>query len=254
MKIISFISNRPWHTKDSKLKPISTSKLIPKWFKDADRFAKMPNGQYINAPSYACPVPREGTTDDYGRLPTWKACPALLDIFTTGYSLVTPCDIEFFLNDAGQIDVKIEEPMYKSFAMRRAPMLQFFHPEGYYDYHFAWTSDWAVKVPAGYSVLYVSPLNRYDLPIMTVSGIIDNDKVNLPGSMPFFVQKGWTGILPAGTPYAQLFPFLREDWKSEVIIPTTQEMMNDNIENSKRYRVPDGGVYQKEVWTKRLYE
>jgi hypothetical protein len=114
--------------------------------------------------------------------------------------------------------------------------------------------DWAVKVPDGYSVLYVAPFNRYDLPIMTVSGIIDNDKVDLLGSFPFFVQQGWTGVLPAGTPYAQLLPFLREDWKSEITIPTSSQMMNHNIENSKKYRVPDGGVYQKEVWTKRLYE
>lgn len=241
MKIIDFISNRPWLNKDSKSKPVPISKSIPQWYKEADRFAKMPNGDYWVGP-------------DKGKIPTWKACPAILDILTTGYSLVTPCDIEFFLDDAGQIDVKIEDPMYKDFATRRTPMPQFRHPEGYYNYHFAWMPDWAVKVPEGYSVLYVAPFNRYDLPIMTVSGIIDNDKVNLPGSFPFFVQQGWTGVLPAGTPYAQLLPFLREDWKSEIIIPSTQKMMNDNIENSKKYRVPDGGVYQKEVWTKRLYE
>jgi hypothetical protein len=241
VKIIDFISNRPWLTKDSKSKPAPISKSMPQWYKEADRFAKMPNGEYWVGP-------------DKGKIPTWKACPAILDILTTGYSLVTPCDIEFFLDGAGQIDVKIEDPMYKDFATRRTPMPQFRHPEGYYNYHFAWMPDWAVKVPEGYSVLYVSPFNRYDLPIMTVSGIIDNDKVNLPGSFPFFVQKGWTGVLPAGTPYAQLLPFLREDWKSEITIPTSSQMMNHNIENSKKYRVPDGGVYQKEVWTKRLYE
>jgi hypothetical protein len=241
MKIIDFISNRPWLTKESKSKPVPISKSMPQWYKEADRFAKMPNGEYWVGP-------------DKGKIPTWKACPAILDILTTGYSLVTPCDIEFFLDDAGQIDVKIEDPMYKDFATRRTPMPQFRHPEGYYNYHFAWMPDWAVKVPDGYSVLYVSPFNRYDLPIMTVSGIIDNDKVNLPGSFPFFVQEGWTGVLPAGTPYAQLLPFLREDWKSEITIPTASQMMNHNIENSKKYRVPDGGVYQKEVWTKRLYE
>jgi hypothetical protein len=89
---------------------------------------------------------------------------------------------------------------------------------------------------------------------MTVSGIIDNDKVNLPGSFPFFIKQGWTGILPAGTPYAQLLPFLREDWKSTISIPNISEMTNNNMENSKKYRIPNGGVYKKEVWTRRLYE
>lgn len=241
MKVIEFISNRYWLTKESQSKPQPTSKTMPKWYREADRFAKMPNGEYWIGP-------------DKGKIPTWKACPAVLDILTTGYSLLTPCDIEFFLDDAGQIDVKIEDKLYQDFVIRRTPMPQFHQPEGYYQYHFGWMPDWAVSVPEGYSVLYVSPFNRYDLPFMTVSGIIDNDKVNLPGSFPFFVREGWTGVLPAGTPYAQMLPFLREDWKSEVTIPSASVMMNHNIENSKKYRVPDGGVYQKEVWTKRFYE
>jgi hypothetical protein len=241
MNIIEFISNRPWLTRESKSKPDPISKTIPQWYSDADRFAKMPDGQYWVGP-------------DSGKIPTWKACPAILDILTTGYSLLTPCDIEFFLDSAGQIDLNIQDPKYKDFVTRRTPMPQFYHPEGYYEYHFAWMPDWAVRVPDGYSVLYVSPFNRYDLPFMTVSGIIDNDKVNLPGSCPFFIKQGWTGILPAGTPYAQLLPFLREDWKSTISIPNISEMTNNNMENSKKYRIPNGGVYKKEVWTRRLYE
>jgi hypothetical protein len=241
MNIINFISDKPWLTKESKSKPIPTSKLIPQWYKEADRFAKDPNGEYI-------------IKEDQSKKLTWKSCPVILDIITTGYTFVTPCDIEFFVNNAGQIDVKIENILYNRFVTGRSPMKHFHHPEGYYKHHFSWMPDWAVKVPDGYSVLYVSPLNRYDLPIMTVSGIIDNDKVNFPGQLPFFLQEGWTGVLPAGTPYAQLIPFLREDWKSEINITPSSQIIKDTAENKKRYRVPDGGVYQKEVWTKRTYE
>ena len=46
MKIIDFISNRPWLTKDSKSKPVPISKSMPQWYREADRFAKMPNGEY----------------------------------------------------------------------------------------------------------------------------------------------------------------------------------------------------------------
>jgi hypothetical protein len=241
MNIINFISNRYWLTEDSISKPTPSSKIIPNWYREADRFAKMPNGK-----------PWIGI--DKGKIPTWKACPAILDVFTTGYSLLTPCDIEFFLDDFGIISVKIEDNLYKDFVTKRSPMPQFQHPEGFYSDHFAWMPDWAIKVPKGYSVLYVSPLNRYDLPLMTVSGIIDNDNINLPGSFPFFIRSGWVGVLPAGTPYAQLIPFLREDWKSEVTIPDHKEMIQNNIKNSKKYRIPNGGVYQKNVWFKRSYE
>jgi len=89
---------------------------------------------------------------------------------------------------------------------------------------------------------------------MTVSGIIDNDKVNLPGSMPFFLKEGWTGVIPKGTPYAQLIPFKREDWESEIIIEDYNTIFKKNHENSKKYRIPNGGVYKNEVWTKRTYE
>jgi hypothetical protein len=241
MNIIEFIANKNWLTKDSDSKPIPTLKSIPKWYREADRFFKMGNGQYHETPGF-------------GKTPTFKSCPALLDIFTSGYTLVTPCNVEFFLDQHGQINSKIEDTRYTNFVTLRPPMEEFHNPEGYHSYHFAWWPEWGVKVPDGYSVLYVSPFNRYDLPFMTISGVIDNDKVNLPGLMPFFVQKGWTGVIPAGTPYAQLLPFLREDWKSEIIIPTETEILNSNIENSKKYRIPDGGVYRKEVWTKRSYE
>jgi len=241
MKIINFISNRPWLDKESQSQPVPISKSMPKWYKEADRFVKDENGEYVIG-------------KDDGKVLTWKACPAILDILTTGYTFVTPCDIEFFINDDEKIDVKIENILYKDFVNKRPPMEQFHHPERYYKDHFAWLPQWGIQVPDGYSVLYVSPINRYDLPIMTTSGIIDNDKVNFPGSIPFFLQEGWTGVLPAGTPYAQIIPFLRENWKSEITITPTSQLIKNKIENSKKYRVPNGGVYQKEIRTKRIYE
>lgn len=241
MKIIEFISNRYWLNKDSISKPESMFKFLPSWYREADRFAKTPDGEYWVGP-------------DSGKIPTWKACPALLDIMTTGYSLVTPCDIEFLMDSAGNISVNISDDIYKDFVTRREPMPQFEQPHGYYKHHFAWFPDWAVSVPKGYSVLYASPFNRYDLPFITVSGIIDNDKVNLPGSMPFFIREGWTGTIPAGTPYAQMLPFLREDWKSQTNIPKIDEMLANNIENTKIYRVPNGGIYKNKVWSRRSYE
>jgi hypothetical protein len=134
-------------------------------------------------------------------------------------------------------------------------MYQFVPPTGYHEAHFAWWSDWAVEVPEGYCVLYSQPFNRFELPFLTTSGVIDNDKVSLPGTMPFFVVKGFTGIIPAGTPYAQMVPFKRENWESETDSEISfMEISMKNHVNSKKYRVPNGGVYQKEVWERRTYE
>ena len=43
--IATFRSFRAWLNKDSKSVPTSTKNEVPDWYKDADRFAKMPNGE-----------------------------------------------------------------------------------------------------------------------------------------------------------------------------------------------------------------
>lgn len=237
---IKFVTNRPWLSKNSSSKPEPIIKSIPAWYREADRFAKKPDGEYWIGP-------------DNGKIPTWKACPAIFDIMGTGYSLKTPCDIEFKIGDFGKLSVKVFDDKYKDFVTKREPMPQFVNPEGYHEVHFAWMPDWAVETPEGYSVLYSQPFNRFELPFLTTSGIIDNDKVNLMGSMPFFLRKGFEGIIPEGTVYAQMIPFKRDNWEHEVIIENPSNLYKKNMENSRKYRVPDGGVYKNQVWEKRTY-
>jgi hypothetical protein len=242
MPEIKFVSNRPWLNENSISKPEPVIKTIPEWYINADRHYKHPQtGEHVIGP-------------DGGKIVTWKGCPAIYDIMGSGYVYKTPCDIEFFINHKGETDVKVHDPNYQDFCTKRDPLPQFRHPDGYSEQHFAWWADWAVEVPEGYSVLYTTPLNRYELPFITTNGIIDNDKVNLPGTMPFFLIKGFTGVIPAGTPYAQLIPFKRENWESTVIIEPPEILYEKNMKNAEKYRVPDGGIYQREVWERRTYK
>jgi hypothetical protein len=252
--IVTFKSSQPWLTKESISVPAPSQNYIPDWYKDADRFAKMPNGEYYKATKEVCPFPKEGTTDDYGKIPTWKACPAILDSFMTGYVLKTPCDIDFFKNEQGIIDVKVHDSRYKNFVTKRPPMAQFEHPMGFYKYHFAWYPDWEISLPEGYSAIYLTPMNRFDLPFLNTSGIIDNDKVSLAGTFPFFVSEGWEGTIPEGTPYMQFIPFKRENWSSEVEILNTSQIYTRMMDNAKFYRQPDGGIYKNKVWSRREYK
>lgn len=238
---IKFVSNRPWLKKDSISKPTAAIKEIPDWFRKADRFAVNPiTKDYWQGP-------------DGGKVPTWKACPAIFDILGTGYVLKTPCEVRFYLKN-NKMCVEIKEDMYKDFCSPRDPMPQFVHPKGYHKEHFAWYPDWAIELPEGYSALYTTPFNRFDLPFLMTTGIVDNDKINLPGTMPFFIIRGFEGVLPAGTPYAQIIPFKREDWLSEIFIENPNNLYKKNQKNSDKYRVKDGGVYKNEVWSKRTYE
>lgn len=254
IKNIIFRSFRPWLNRESNSTPGTTHSVMPQWYKEADRFAKMPNGEYYKAPSNMCPFPKEGTKDDYGKIPTWKACPAIMDGFSTGYVLKTPCDIKFFKNNNGKIDVEISESRYKDFVGKRPPMDQFQHPLGYHRDHFSWQPDWGLEVPEGYSCLYLTPMNRFDLPFLNTTGVIDNDKVHLSGTFPFFIVENYEGTIPAGTPYMQIIPFKRENWQSEIEILSQKDIYDKMVDNMKKYRIPDGGVYIKSVWDRREYK
>lgn len=239
MNKIKFISNRPWLTKNSPSAPVPASKIMPDWYLKADRYVKAPSGEnYIDS---------EG-----GRIPSWKACPAIYDIFMTGYFLKTPCDIEF-IDRGGKLEVSISDYNYEGFVQNRQPMPGFEQPEGYLEDHFAWWPDWAPSLPDGYCALYSHPFNRFDLPFLNTTGIVDQDKIDLPGTVPFFVKKGWSGVIEKGTPFLQILPFKREDWESEHVELDGHDIMKRNIRNMKKYRKPDGGIYLNKVWEKRKY-
>lgn len=211
--------------------PESASKNIPDWYMKANK--------YITNPITGDPV-----LDEYGgRASSFKSCPAILDILNTGYVLKTPCDL-FFSEKNGFPYVNTPHE-YKDFCQSRDIMPEFQVPDGYYENAFHWYPDWGVELPEGYSAMYIQPLNHYNLPFLTTSGIIDNDKVNTPGLLPFFLRKGFSGILPAHTPYIQIIPFKKEDWQSEFKLYDEQKTSERFLKSSSLFRVPGGGVYKK---------
>jgi hypothetical protein len=68
--------------------------------------------------------------DGGGKIPSWKACPALFDVMGTGYTYKTPCDIEFVVDAAGDIHARALDAQHKDFLMDREPLPQFVHPRG----------------------------------------------------------------------------------------------------------------------------
>ena len=250
-----FKSYRPWLNKESISVPSPTQDVIPQWYKEADRFAKNPfTGEYYKATKEVCPFPKEGTTDDYGKIPTWKACPAIMDAFMTGYVFKTPCDIKFYKNERGNIDVEVSDSKCKDFVTSRSPMPQFQHPEGFYKEHFAWMPDWGLELPEGYSALFMTPMNRFDLPFINTTGVVDSDKVHILGSFPFFIIEGWEGTISAGTPFLQVLPFKRENWEHNIEILDQSKIYAKMVDNANFYRQPDGGIYKSKIWTRREYK
>ena len=240
-KKIIFTSSVPGTKAEKNLIPAPSSQNIPEWFQKANRYAKDPS------------TDKYWLDENGGKYSTWKGCPVLADMLSTGYLLKTPCDIKFYLNK-GDIDVEINDKDKKYFCTKRNPMYQFVHPNGYYETHFAWTPNWAIKLPEGYSALYTMPLNRFDLPFLMTTGIVDNDKISGSGSIPFFLVKGFEGTIPAGTPYAQIIPFKRENWESEIVIQGDEIIKENIMKNYELTRIKDGGYYRKNIWSKRTYK
>ena len=76
-------------------------------------------------------------------------------------------------------------------------------------------SFWTIELPPGYSLLVTHPINRADLPFLTLTGLVDADRykenfVNFPAA---WSKKDFEGVIPKGTPVAQCIPVEREIWQ-----------------------------------------
>lgn len=126
-------------------------------------------------------------------------------------------------------------------------------PEGYEGIHFTWTTNWFPQTPKGYSVLMTHPINRFDLPFLTLTGIIDCSGYINGGLLPFFIKKDFVGVIPAGTPYAQVIPLKNEDWQSENVFYDEDEMAVHRKQMRLKYNVdhPDHTTNYKELYWER---
>jgi len=240
MNKIVFHSNRLYNNSSDKFYPVPSKEMVPKWYSSADRYLKIPGSEeyYHN--------------EQGGKMLSFKACPALVDIFTAGYMYKTPCDITFYKNAEGITKVKTSLG-FEEFCDERPEMDDFSNPKGYLPYHFHWYPAWAPKLPKGYSALYLSPVNRFDLPFITTAGIIDNDNMDTPGLIPFFLREDFEGVIPEGTPYVQIIPFKREDWSMEIEKHNYEDIVLRHEYQAKLYRTKDGGAYKKHTWSKKRY-
>lgn len=204
--------------------PVPIIKTLPRWYKDADKYNE-------------------------AKQSTFKNCVPFFEAMSSGYSFITPCDVEFKLVN-GEPTAIYDRENFPEFIQVRTKMDQFHTPEGYYDTHFHWFPEWGVSLTEGYSALYIPPINRYDLPFLTTSGIINNDKVFRPGNMPFFLKKGFEGVIPAGTAYVQIFPFLRENWESSFVDEAEKEQTKFFYAGGDRSA---NNIYRENIWVKPDY-
>lgn len=220
MKFIKFIPVRG--KENSYISPSKTS--IPDWWKNGEININVNDMIY----------------------PGMKTCIPFMEIMNIGYCLVTPFDIYIIESkDKQSIEIKWNEE--KNVIDERPSSLgsTIPRPAGHRPNHFAWQSIWGWKTPKGWSTIVTHPFNRYDLPFTTLSGIIDSDGFNANGNMPFFIKEGFSGLIPAGTPFAQLIPIKRKKWKMWIDDSEAKKARKQGSESRQ-----EKTSYKKKYWKK----
>jgi hypothetical protein len=69
------------------------------------------------------------------------------------------------------------------------------------------------------------------------------------GAIPFYIRKGFEGLIPQGTPIIQLIPFLQESWKSK----KTDGLIEEGANNNKASLLVFSGWYKNKFWNRKDY-
>jgi len=227
MKLIHFFSEKQYHNLGQ---PVPIKLLLPEWYRKAESYF----------------------TKDNRKIPGLKKCAPFLDAMISGYAFVTPFDINVARNEDGTLNLTWDGPeSFKDFIAERdmAQGHTIPRPSGHLPNHLVFVGKWGWKTPKGWSTLVVPPLNRYELPFTITSGIIDSDDFNANGSLPFFIKEDFLGVIPAGTPIAQLIPVKRASWHH---VPNNVGLRYLNALQSQFVKTDDNS-YKNRIWKKKKF-
>jgi hypothetical protein len=215
--------------------PKPASSFIPEWYRNLDQYV-VKNNIPRSVPPYI------------GNNKTVKACIPFFDSMTSGYMATLPCDI--YAVDPKEYGSRIiwdvsYPPIGEHSSVQIGGMgLPYGHSE-----IFKWMFPFIIKTPPGYSCTFSHPKHRYDLPFVTLDGVVDTDMHPSPVNFPFIIKDDFVGKIAMGTPICQITPFKRESWKSE---NEKYEKKNDFVLD--RISSVMGKSYRNRFWSRKIYK
>lgn len=228
MKIIRFFAHK--NVGDNG-KPIPAKTALPEWYRLSEY-----------------EFPKHGEM-----APGIKKCVPFLDGMLSGYMLTLPIDVEVTRDDKGFLDIKWDSTEeFANFIIKRDSKQgeKIPRPAGHLKDHLAFHGKWGWKTPRGYSTLVVQPLNRFDLPFTILSGIIDSDEFSSPGNLPFFIREDFQGVIPKGTPIAQIIPVKRDSW---ALVENDASLIPLGMAQGEFVRSKNKS-YKKNMWHRKEYK
>lgn len=182
-------------------KPSPASKHIPDWYK--------------NTPSYHSYGNHRGLKEKIEikeTAATIKKCMPVYDALTSGYYMFTSTDISVTERDGEAFYIWGNGLGIDFHSTSQVPL----YP-GKENYGLAFPkflNRWSIETPPGYSCLFINPMHNLSGIFTILEGVVDTDKYTNNIHFPFTLNDpNWRGIIPAGTPFVQVIPFKRDNWK-----------------------------------------
>ena len=177
-------------------RPVPAKTSLPAWFK-------------------AMPL-RAFDADLGAEVMTVKKCPPFVDAMTQGFLMPLPCNVRV---SEGRFTWDWDLPATLTGRHSRAPMAFHLNSQALGSPFFEedrtlvkFNSFWTIELEAGWSLLCSHPINRPDLPFVSLTGLVDADRYsdNFVNFVARWLDPGFEGLLEAGTPVAQCVPVRRE--------------------------------------------
>jgi hypothetical protein len=212
--------------------PKPAVKEVPNWYKNTPEYIG-DQGKKIVDPSFS---PQ-----------TIKKCIPVFDAITAGYILYTQVDVQIDQREGIPYYIWPEQNAIGFHPIDQAPI----HPEKKEAPYPKWINPYAITTPPGYSVLFTQPMHRESV-FTILDGIVDTDTYKAPVNFPFVLKDiKWEGIIPAGTPMAQIIPFKRESWKHK--IGSEKEQKEQSLVTSKLKTIFFNS-YKLQFWSRKEYK
>ena len=113
---------------------------------------------------------------------------------------------------------------------------------------------WKIKTPKGYSCLFISPLNNSDDRFSIIPGIVDTDTFPNEINFPIVINGDKYPVLETtikkSTPYVQIIPFKRDNWKMNVKSRNQKEIINSRIFFGLKLL----NNYKEKYWSKKSWK
>jgi len=216
--------------------PKPASKVLPQWYKEM--------------PSYSTEDGKKTPPKGPGTTATIKKCVPVFDALTSGYILTTVTDVYVRDSDNGIF------PYFQWIDFNAIEFHPVVQAEKYPGVNETsppfpkWMSPWSIKTPKGYSCLFIAPMHQNNEYFKILPGIVDTDKYASPVNFPFILKPGFRGLIPVGTPMAQVIPFKRESWKMNLGGEDEQQKVHKEL-NIIKSRFFD--AYRSIMWTKKEF-